>query len=58
MIDLLLPRTDGGAVLQLLIVVPLLVGLLVAVRHQPELRTLVLGLLLVTIGFMGLRAIH
>ncbi len=58
MTDLLLPRTDGGVLVQVLVVVPLLVGGLVAVRRQRELRTFVLGVLLVTVGFMGLRALH
>lgn len=56
--DLLLPRTDGGVLVQTLIVVPLLVGILVAVRRHAELRTFVLGVLVFTVGLMGLRAVH
>jgi hypothetical protein len=58
MSDLLLPRTDAGVAVQALVVVPLLLGALVAVRRQSELRTFVLGVLLVTSGFMGLRTLH
>lgn len=58
MTDLLLPRTDGGVLVQALVVVPFLVGGLVAVRRQAELRVFVLGVLLVAVGFMGLRALH
>lgn len=58
MVDLLLPRTDAGAMLQTAILVPVLLGILVAVRRHAELRTLVLGVLLLTLGLLGLRAIH
>ena len=58
MTDLLLPRTDGGVLVQALIVLPLLIGALVVVRRQTELRIFVLGVLLVTVGLMGLRTLH
>ena len=56
--NLLLPTTDGGVLTQTLIIVPLLVGLLVAVRRHAELRTFVLGVLVFTLGLMGLRTVH
>ena len=56
--DLLLPRTDGGVLAQTLIIVPLLFGSLVAVRRHREFRTFVLGVLVFTLGLMGLRAVH
>ena len=56
--DLLLPRTDGGVLVQALIVVPLLIGILVGVRRHAEVRTFVFGVLVFTLGLMGLRAVH
>lgn len=56
--DLLLPRTDGGVLIQALVVGPVLIAGLIVVRREAELRTFVLGVLLVTFGFMGLRTLH
>lgn len=58
MIDYLLPRTDGGVIVQVVLVT---VGFAVAtwlVRHRPEWRLLSLGMWLALYGAMGVRAIH
>lgn len=39
--DLLLPRTDGGVILQAIVFAVILGGAFAAVRHQPELRWLI-----------------
>ena len=56
--DLLLPRTDDAVLIQAIIVFPVLLGALVAVRRDREWRVLVLGVLTMSLGFFGLRAVH
>lgn len=58
MTDLLLPRTDAGVLLQAAIVFSVLVGALVALRHDRDGRLLVAGLIVVATALFGLRAVH
>ncbi len=58
MIDLLLPRTDGGAIGQLVVVT---IGFAIVtwlVRNRPEWRMLSIGVWLALYGVMGVRSIH
>ena len=57
-LDILLPSTDKGVVFQFSVVV-LLFGLtLWRFWRNPEARFLTVGMGLVSLGFMGLRALH
>lgn len=56
--ELLLPRTDAGALTQVLVVTVAWVATLVAVRRSREARLLVAGVGLVTLGWFGLRMLH
>ena len=57
-LDILLPSTDKGVVIQFSVVV-LLFGLaLWRFWRNPEARLLTVGIGLVALGFMGLRALH
>jgi hypothetical protein len=56
--ELLLPRTDAGVLVQALVVFPALVLALVRVRRDRELRVLMLGVLTTTFAWFGLRAVH
>jgi Na+-translocating ferredoxin:NAD+ oxidoreductase RnfD subunit len=58
MTDVLLPRTDGGALVQALTVLALLGGVLVFVRRDREWRRFVLGLAVLALAWFGLRAVH
>jgi hypothetical protein len=56
--DLLQPTTDAGVALQLVLV---LVGAAIALGrswHRADLRLVVIGLTLLLLGLMGLRAVH
>lgn len=55
---LLLPSTDTGVVLQLVLAVALTGWLLWVARHRPEWRLVVIGSALVLLGLFGLRAAH
>ena len=57
-LDILLPRTDAGVVLQLLAIVVVLVISLWRFWSITELRLVVLGLGLVILGLLGIRALH
>lgn len=57
-LELLLPRTDAGALVQVAVVLPALVALLLVVRRHGELRTLVLGVTMLTAGLFALRTVH
>ncbi len=58
MTDILLPRTDGGALVQLVVVVVLtLVGVVLA-RRERALVLLVVGVGTLLVGLMGLRTLH
>lgn len=57
-VDLLLPRTDAGVAIQGAIVI-VAGGLgLYLTRDRPDGRLLVVGVLLVSLAFMGVRALH
>jgi hypothetical protein len=56
--ELLLPRSDTTVIVQALVVFPPLVATLVLVRRDREWRTFILGVLAVTLGLFGLRAVH
>ncbi|MGH9013228.1 MAG: hypothetical protein ACRDZ1_04730 [Acidimicrobiia bacterium] len=58
MIDLLLPRTDAGVLVQAVVVFPILGAWLAWVRRDPDWRLLALGVLVMTIAWFGLRAVH
>ena len=58
MTELLLPRTDAGVAAQAILLV-VLVGMgLWATRRQPDGRLLVIGVGLVLVALVGLRAAH
>lgn len=56
--ELLLPRTDAGVLAQALVAFPVLLGVLVVVRRDREVRLFVLGVLVMTVAFFGLRSLH
>ena len=56
--ELLLPRTDGGVIAQAILFVIVLGGALVIVRHEPELRLLVIGIAVLGLGLLALRSLH
>jgi hypothetical protein len=56
--ELLLPRTDAGVLVQALVVFPALGIALALVWRDREWRALVLGLLTMTTAWFGLRAVH
>ncbi len=58
MIELLLPRTDAGALAQLIVVLVVWIGLLVAVRRSVEARLLVGGVGMVILAWFALRTVH
>lgn len=57
-LDLLLPTTDAGVILQFVVVGLLLVAVLWRSWSNPEARLLVIGSGLVILGLMGFRALH
>lgn len=58
MIDLLLPRTDAGVALQVVVATVLFTSAAVAVRRHRELLVFVLGLATMTAAWFALRAVH
>ena len=58
MIDILLPRTDAGVFVQLAIATVLFAGLTWRLWANRDARVFVAGLWIVTIGLMGVRALH
>lgn len=58
MIDVLLPRTDAGVAAQAALAVVVLGFTLLRVRHDPDLRRLVVGFSVLTAGWFALRALH
>ncbi|MEX1009413.1 MAG: hypothetical protein WD271_16460 [Acidimicrobiia bacterium] len=56
--EILLPRTDTGVFLQAAVVFPALLGALVLVRRDRDLRIFVLGILVFTLALFGVRALH
>lgn len=58
MMDLLLPTTDVGVAAQVAVWTIVSVGALIVTRRNTDLRLLVVGLSVLTLGLMGVRAIH
>lgn len=58
MIDLILPATDAGVAVQLVVFVVLGGLALFATRHHREWRLVAVGSLLLVLGLFGLRALH
>lgn len=58
MIDLILPATDAGVVVQTVIVLVLGAGAVIATRRRREWMLVAIGLTLLVFGFFGLRALH
>ncbi len=58
MSDLLLPRTDGGVLIQFVAATIVFAAITWSARRRPEWRLLSIGAWLVTYGVMGVRAIH
>ena len=56
--DLLLPTTDGGALAQAVLAVPLYVAALIAVRRSRDLVWFVAGLAVLTFAWFALRTVH
>ncbi|CAN5529320.1 hypothetical protein BH23ACT3_BH23ACT3_06830 [soil metagenome] len=56
--ELLLPRTDAGVIVQLVLVVLATVVAAVLVRRERALVTLVAGLGVMSVALMGVRALH
>ncbi|MDH3730421.1 MAG: hypothetical protein OES13_04790 [Acidimicrobiia bacterium] len=55
---LLLPHTDGGGVAQLVVVIFVGAGAVLALRHRPATRLVAIAQTLVALGLMGVRALH
>ena len=58
MTDLLLPATDAGVLVQVVVLVVVTTGALYLTRHHRDLRILVIGIALLIAGVMAVRAIH
>lgn len=58
LLDLLLPKTDLGVLVQIGLLVVLFAVALWRLWSRSELRLLVIGLGLLAFGFVGLRALH
>ncbi len=58
MIDLLLPRTDAGVLVQAVVALIIFVVALYAVRRDPDLRTFVIGMGTITAAWFALRTVH
>ncbi|MGI9667997.1 MAG: hypothetical protein ACR2N2_13025 [Acidimicrobiia bacterium] len=58
MIELLLPRTDAGVAVQLVLWLVLTAVAVVLLRHHRDWRLLVIGVSLFGLGLMAVRAIH
>jgi hypothetical protein len=56
--ELLLPRTDAGAGVQVIAVVLLATVVAVSVRQERSLVLLTFGIATVVLGLMGMRALH
>lgn len=58
MLEVLLPRTDAGAGIQLVVALVLFSTATVAVRHNRDLLWLVAGLGTLTFAWFGFRSVH
>lgn len=57
-VDLLLPETDGGVLVQLLVLVGMIGLGLWLTRRNKDWRLVVIGVGLVGLGLIGFRALH
>jgi len=57
-VDILLPRTDGGVVTQLIALLAISGLAIWALRRRPPQRLVAIGLSLVALGLIGVRALH
>ncbi len=58
MIDVLLPRTDAGVLVQLVIATVVFAVLVWRFRRNRDARIFVVGLWVMAVGLMGVRALH
>jgi hypothetical protein len=58
LIDLLLPETDGGAAIQLVVFLSLALAGIVLTRRRREWLVLSVGITLLGLGLFGVRAVH
>lgn len=58
MVDLLLPRTDGGALVQAVVALVVFGSVAVAVRRNRDLLVFVTGLATITAAWFALRTVH
>ncbi len=58
MTDLLLPRTDAGVLVQIIVVTAVFALATIAMRRNRDVRILMIGMWVATYGFMGVRALH
>jgi len=57
-LDLLVPTTDAGVLIQAVIVGSVLILLLAVTWRRGEWRLVSIGLTILAIGFFGVRALH
>lgn len=58
MADLLLPRTDAGALVQVVVAAAVLIPVAVVVRRQRDLLVFVAGVGVALAAFFALRTVH
>ena len=58
MLDFLLPTTDAGVAIQFAVWAAASVGGLIATRKNKDVRLLVVGLSVLALGLLSVRAIH
>ncbi|MDZ7675330.1 MAG: hypothetical protein U5K30_09705 [Acidimicrobiales bacterium] len=58
MVDLLLPRTDGGVLLQVVVAVVFFTVVGFSVRRNRDLLVFVSGLAAITAAWLALRTVH
>ncbi len=58
MLDFLLPTTDAGVAAQFAVWASVSVGGLIATRRNKDVRLLIVGLSILTLGLLSVRAIH
>jgi intracellular septation protein A len=56
--DVIFPSTDAGVAVQLILVTLVFATAVWLMRRRPEVRTLIIGLWVLTYGAAGLRALH
>lgn len=58
MIDVLLPRTDGGVAIQLAVFLTTSFGTMLVVRRRREWLLLTVGITVLGLSLFGVRAVH